>query len=109
MEMARATSTRRGADGAINIRYGPDPDAEECIKRKAWRNATLPPRFIVGGERYWIASWNGERSGWLLRMERQWGWMGLTRMSLTGRACWLRASSLRRPWVRPNWIQLALP
>ena len=42
IEVARATSTRRAVDGAIQIRYGTDLTVEDYVKRKAWWDASPP-------------------------------------------------------------------
>ena len=50
---------------------------------------------------------DGGCEGQRRRMDRQRGWMGLSRMCLTGRGERWWTSSLPRPWVWPTWIQLA--
>ena len=42
IEVARAKSTRRAVDGAIQIRYGTDLTVEDYVKRKAWWDASPP-------------------------------------------------------------------
>ena len=43
IEVARAISTRRAVDGAIQIRYGTDLPVKDYLFRKAWWAASLPP------------------------------------------------------------------